>query len=103
MWRPDRTGPDTGRSGVFRVQQQRERGAASVMTRPGKRSFQAALIFLSVAQLTAGKRANSPATVPRNTAEHAGRRWPGWGFPHLVLLGFDFLVVECGERLLLRS
>lgn len=40
---------------VFRVQQQRERSAASVMTRPGKRSFQAALIFLSVAQLTAGR------------------------------------------------
>eukprot|EP00066_Takifugu_rubripes_P019447 XP_011608713.1 PREDICTED: activin receptor type-1C [Takifugu rubripes] len=54
MWRPDRTGPDTGRSGVFRVQQQRERSAASAMTRPGKRSFQAALIFLSVAQLAAG-------------------------------------------------
>lgn len=54
----DRTGPDRTGSpcvcDVFRVQQQRERSAASVMSRPGKRSFQAALIFLSVAHLTAG-------------------------------------------------
>lgn len=50
---PDRTGSPCV-CDVFRVQQQRERSAASVMSRPGKRSFQAALIFLSVAHLTAG-------------------------------------------------
>lgn len=51
-------GPDrTDLCDAFRVQQQRERSAASVMTRPGKRSFQAALVVLSVAQLATGKRA----------------------------------------------